>query len=159
MRGVGGVGEGLVDGRLPAAPEGATRRLHECGAAGRAATEKNHPISVKTGGMTGADVAAQVAAQSTVTRRSLGKGMVKVEVVLPSDEAAIVWTVLNAAIDSALCCCGIARCRISCCYVVRITRCYTRVAAASKKMGLAASTIGVRCFGRAGGSQRDWVCG
>ena len=42
--------------------------------------------------------AAQVAAQRTVTRRSLDNGMVKFEVVLASDEAAIVWAALNAAI-------------------------------------------------------------
>ena len=40
------------------------------------------------------------AAQRTVTRRSLDNGMVKFEVVLPSDEAAIVWAALNAAIDT-----------------------------------------------------------
>ncbi len=49
----------------------------------------------------GAEVAVQVAAQRTVTRRSLDNGMVKFEIVLPSDEAAIVWAALNAAIDSA----------------------------------------------------------
>ncbi len=54
-----------------------------------------------TGGMTGAEVAAQVAAQRTVARRSLDNGMVKFEVVLPSDKAAIVWAALNAAVDTA----------------------------------------------------------
>ncbi len=49
----------------------------------------------------GADVAAQVAAQRTVTQRRLDNGMVKFEVVLPSDEAAMVWAALNAAIDGA----------------------------------------------------------
>ncbi|MBP9087813.1 MAG: HNH endonuclease [Kofleriaceae bacterium] len=44
---------------------------------------------------------AQVAAQRTVNRRSLDNGMVKFEVVLPSDEAAIVWTALNAALDTS----------------------------------------------------------
>ena len=42
--------------------------------------------------------AAQVAALRTVTRRNLDNGMVKFEVVLASDEAAIVWAALNAAI-------------------------------------------------------------
>ncbi len=55
----------------------------------------------QTGAMTGAMTAAQVAAQRTVTRRSLDNGMVKLEVVLPSDEAAIVWAALNAAIDTS----------------------------------------------------------
>ncbi|MBP9089000.1 MAG: DUF222 domain-containing protein [Kofleriaceae bacterium] len=45
--------------------------------------------------------AAQVAAQRTVTRRSLDNGMVKFEVVRPSDEAAIVWAALNAAMDTS----------------------------------------------------------
>ncbi len=49
----------------------------------------------------GAMAAAQVAAQRTVTRRSLDNGMVKFEVVLPSDEAAIVWAALNAAMDTS----------------------------------------------------------
>ncbi len=49
----------------------------------------------------GAMAAAQVAAQRTVTRRSLDYGMVKFEVVLPSDEAAIVWAALSAAIDTS----------------------------------------------------------
>ncbi len=53
------------------------------------------------GARAGAAVAAQVAAQRTVTRRSLDHGMVKFEIVLPSDEAAIVWAALNAAIDTA----------------------------------------------------------
>ncbi|MBP9087434.1 MAG: DUF222 domain-containing protein, partial [Kofleriaceae bacterium] len=53
------------------------------------------------GAEAGAMVAAQVAAQRTVTRRSLDNGMVKFEVVLPSDEAAIVWAALNAAIDTS----------------------------------------------------------
>ena len=56
---------------------------------------------VAAGAMTGAMIAAQVAAQRTVTRRTLDNGMVKFEVVLPSDEAAIVWTALNAAIAKA----------------------------------------------------------
>ena len=47
--------------------------------------------------MAGAVAAANVAAQRTVTRRSLDNGMVKFEVVLASDEAAIVWAALNAA--------------------------------------------------------------
>ena len=42
------------------------------------------------GMISGAVLAAQVAAQRTVTRRSLDIGMVKFEVVLASDEAAIV---------------------------------------------------------------------
>ncbi|MBP9088687.1 MAG: DUF222 domain-containing protein, partial [Kofleriaceae bacterium] len=37
----------------------------------------------------------------SVTRRTLDNGMVKFEVVLPSDEAAIVWTALNAAVDAS----------------------------------------------------------
>ena len=41
--------------------------------------------------------AAQVAAQRTVTRRTLDNGMVKFEVVVSSDEATIVWAALNAA--------------------------------------------------------------
>ncbi len=53
------------------------------------------------GAETGAKAAAQVAAQRTVTRRSLDNGMVKFEVVLPSDEAAIVWAALNAANDTS----------------------------------------------------------
>ncbi|MBP9085361.1 MAG: DUF222 domain-containing protein, partial [Kofleriaceae bacterium] len=53
------------------------------------------------GAEAGAMAAAQVAGQRTVTRRSLDNGMVKFEVVLPSDEAAIVWTALNAAIDTS----------------------------------------------------------
>ncbi|MBP9085102.1 MAG: hypothetical protein KBG15_03250 [Kofleriaceae bacterium] len=53
------------------------------------------------GAEAGAMAAAQVAAQGTVTRRTLNNGMVKFEVVLPSDEAAIVWTALNAAIDTS----------------------------------------------------------
>ena len=52
----------------------------------------------EAGAMAGAIAAAQVAAQRTVTRRSLDNGMVKFEVVLASDEAAIVWAALNAAI-------------------------------------------------------------
>ena len=51
--------------------------------------------------MTGATIAAQVAAQRTVTRRTLDNGMVKFEVELPGDEAAIVWAALNAAMDAA----------------------------------------------------------
>ncbi|MBP9087949.1 MAG: hypothetical protein KBG15_17640, partial [Kofleriaceae bacterium] len=53
------------------------------------------------GAEAGAMAAAQVVAQRTVTRRSLDNGMVKFEVVLPSDEAAIVWAALNAAIAKA----------------------------------------------------------
>ncbi len=53
------------------------------------------------GARAGAEVAAQVAALCTVTRRSLDNGIMNFEVVLPSDEAAIVWAALNAAIDSA----------------------------------------------------------
>ncbi|MBP9089227.1 MAG: DUF222 domain-containing protein [Kofleriaceae bacterium] len=53
------------------------------------------------GAKAGAMAAAQVAAQRTVTRRSLDIGMVRFEVVLPSDEAAIVWTALNAAMDTS----------------------------------------------------------
>ncbi|MBP9086461.1 MAG: DUF222 domain-containing protein [Kofleriaceae bacterium] len=49
----------------------------------------------------GAMAAAQVAAQRTLTRRSLDNGMVKFEVVLPSDEAAIVWAALNAALATS----------------------------------------------------------
>ena len=49
----------------------------------------------------GAMAAAQVAAQRLVTQRSLDNGMVKFEVVLPSDEAAIVWAALNAAIATS----------------------------------------------------------
>jgi hypothetical protein len=49
----------------------------------------------------GAMAAAQVAALRTVTRRSLDNGMVKFEVVLPSDEAAVVWAALNAAMEKA----------------------------------------------------------
>ncbi len=56
---------------------------------------------VAAGEMIGADVAAHIAAQRTVTRRSLDNGMVKFEVVLASDEAAIVWTALNAAISTS----------------------------------------------------------
>ncbi|MBP9086628.1 MAG: hypothetical protein KBG15_10955 [Kofleriaceae bacterium] len=41
--------------------------------------------------------AAQVAAPRTVTRRTLDNGMVRVEVVLPTDAAATVWAALNAA--------------------------------------------------------------
>ncbi len=51
--------------------------------------------------MAGAIAAAQVAALRTLTRRSLDNGMVKFEVVLPSDEAAIVWAALNAATAKA----------------------------------------------------------
>ncbi len=53
------------------------------------------------GAEAGAMAAAQVAAQRTVTRRTLDNGMVKFEVVLPSDEAAIVWAALNAATAKA----------------------------------------------------------
>ncbi|MBP9089238.1 MAG: hypothetical protein KBG15_24160, partial [Kofleriaceae bacterium] len=52
----------------------------------------DHAHGAEAGAMTGAIIAAQVAGQCTVTRRSLDNGMVKFEVVLPSDEAAIVWT-------------------------------------------------------------------
>ena len=45
--------------------------------------------------------AANVAAQRTVTRRRLDNGMVKFEVVLASDEAAIVWAALNAGVAKA----------------------------------------------------------
>ena len=55
----------------------------------------------ETGAMAGAVLAAQVAALRTVTRRSLDNGMVKFEVVLASDEAAIVWAALNATIAKA----------------------------------------------------------
>ena len=53
------------------------------------------------GVMAGAMAAAKVAAQRTVTRRSLDNGMVKIEVVLASDEAAIVWAALNAGTAKA----------------------------------------------------------
>ena len=53
------------------------------------------------GSEAGAMAAAHVAAQRTVTRRTLDNGMVKFEVVLPSDEAAIVWAALNAGIAKA----------------------------------------------------------
>ena len=53
------------------------------------------------GTKSGAVLAAQVAALRTVTRRSLDNGMVKFEVVLASDEAAIVWAALNAGIAKA----------------------------------------------------------
>ncbi len=53
------------------------------------------------GAMAGAIAAAHVAAQRTVTRRTLDNGMVKFEAVLPSDEAAIVWAALNAALDTS----------------------------------------------------------
>jgi hypothetical protein len=49
--------------------------------------------------MAGAVAAAHVAAQRTVTRRSLDNGMVKFEIVVASDEAAIVWAALNAATE------------------------------------------------------------
>ncbi len=49
------------------------------------------------GSEAGAMAAAQVAAQRTVTRRTLDNGMVKFEVVVSSDEATIVWAALNAA--------------------------------------------------------------
>ena len=55
----------------------------------------------EAGAMAGAVLAAHVAAQRTVTRRSLDNGMVKVEVVLPNDEAAIVWAALNAGMAKA----------------------------------------------------------
>ena len=55
----------------------------------------------ETGAMAGAGVAAQVAAQRTVTRRTLDNGMVKFEIVVASDEAAIVWAALNAGIAKA----------------------------------------------------------
>ena len=53
------------------------------------------------GTTSGAVLAAQVAALRSVTRRSLDNGMVKFEVVLASDEAAIVWAALNAGIATA----------------------------------------------------------
>ncbi len=46
------------------------------------------------------EVAAQVVAQRRDTRRSLNNGKVKFEIVLPSDEAAMVWAALNAVIDT-----------------------------------------------------------
>ncbi len=49
------------------------------------------------GATAAASAATQVAALRTVTRRSLDNGMVKFDVVLASDEAAIVWEALNAA--------------------------------------------------------------
>ncbi len=55
----------------------------------------------EAGAMAGAMAAAHVAAQRTVTRRSLDSGMVKFEVVLPNDEAAIVWATLNTGIAKA----------------------------------------------------------
>ena len=55
----------------------------------------------EAGAMAGAVAAAQVAAQRTVTRRTLDNGMVKFEIVVASDEAAIVWAALNAAIAKA----------------------------------------------------------
>ena len=55
----------------------------------------------EAGAMAGAMAAAHVAAQRTVTRRSLDNGMVKFEVVLPNDEAAIVWATLNTGIAKA----------------------------------------------------------
>ena len=58
----------------------------------------DHAHGSEAGSMAGAVLAAHVAAQRTVTRRTLDNGMVKFEVVLASDEAAIVWTALNAAI-------------------------------------------------------------
>ncbi|MBP9085459.1 MAG: hypothetical protein KBG15_05035 [Kofleriaceae bacterium] len=45
--------------------------------------------------------AAQVAAQHTVTRRTLDNGKVKFEVVRPSDEAAIGWAARNTATANA----------------------------------------------------------
>ena len=53
------------------------------------------------GTTSGAVLAAQVAALRSVTRRSLDNGMVKFEVVLASDEAALVWAALNAGIATA----------------------------------------------------------
>ncbi len=53
------------------------------------------------GAKAGVVLAAQVAAQRTVTRRSLDNGMVKFEIVVASDEAAIVWAALNAGIAKA----------------------------------------------------------
>ncbi len=53
------------------------------------------------GAMPGAMAAAHVAAQRTVTRRTLDNGMVKFEIVVASDEAAIVWAALNAGITKA----------------------------------------------------------
>ena len=50
----------------------------------------------EAGAMAGAVAAAHVAAQRTVSRRSLDNGMVKFEVVVWCDEAAIVWAALNA---------------------------------------------------------------
>ena len=55
----------------------------------------------EAGVMAGAMAAAQVAAQRTVTRRTLDNGMVKFEIVVASDEAAIVWAALNAGIAKA----------------------------------------------------------
>ena len=55
----------------------------------------------EAGVMAGAMTAAQVAAQRTVTRRSLDNGMVKFEIVVANDEAAIVWAALNAGIAKA----------------------------------------------------------
>ncbi|MBP9087201.1 MAG: DUF222 domain-containing protein [Kofleriaceae bacterium] len=55
----------------------------------------------EAGAMAGAVLAAHVTGQRTVTRRSLDNGMVKFEVVLPRDEAAIVWAALNAGIAKA----------------------------------------------------------
>ncbi len=60
------------------------------------AYDQAHGAGAMAGGM-----AAQVAAQRTVTRRSLDNGMVKFEVVVSSDEAAIVWAALNAATAKA----------------------------------------------------------
>ena len=58
----------------------------------------DHAHGSEAGAMAGAMTAAHVAAQRTVTRRTLDNGMVKFEVVVASDEAAIVWAALNAAI-------------------------------------------------------------
>ena len=55
----------------------------------------------EAGAMAGAVAAAHVAAQRMVTRRNLDNGMVKFEIVVASDEAAIVWAALNAGIAKA----------------------------------------------------------
>ena len=55
----------------------------------------------EAGAVAGAVAAAHVAAQRTVTRRTLDNGMVKFEIVVASDEAAIVWAALNAGIAKA----------------------------------------------------------
>ena len=55
----------------------------------------------EAGAIAGAVAAAHVAAQRTVTRRTLDNGMVKFEIVVASDEAAMVWAALNAGIAKA----------------------------------------------------------